>query len=158
MCPYTFSPRDWASCDGQIIAISVNETLFNLIGTTYGGDGVTTFCLPNLQSRIPIHMGASYVIGQFGGSEAVTVVTNQLPAHSHAVGAAGGNGNEATPNARTWAGSTLGEYSTSASPALQPLAAAAISNTGGNAPHENRMPFQVVNFIICLYGIYPSPT
>jgi len=152
-----FAPVDWALCDGSLIDISENSTLFSLIGTTYGGDGQSTFALPDLRGRVPIHLGNGYVLGQAGGVETVTLTTAQLPSHTHA--AAANDGTSGTPmdspQGNYWSGWTGGQYSVSA-PA-QTMSPAAVSNsTGGSSPHDNMIPFQAINFIIALYGIYPS--
>ena len=152
-----FAPVGWAFCQGQLMAISENPTLFNLIGTTYGGDGQTTFQLPDLQSRIPIHQGPGFVIGQNGGTESVTLTTSQIPAHSHAPTCFSGAGNQASPSNGVWAStSPATQYSTQA-PAL-PMAATACASAGGSQPHDNMVPFLVVNFIISLFGVFPSQT
>jgi microcystin-dependent protein len=151
-----FAPVDWAICDGSLQAISENPTLFNLIGTTYGGDGVNTFALPDLRSRSPVHQGGSYPIGQSGGVETVTLTVGQLPAHTHVPQAStGANGNPVnTPAGHVWSGWTGAQFSSSA-PTLD-LDPAAVGGTGGAQAHDNMVPFQVVNFIIALYGVYPS--
>jgi microcystin-dependent protein len=162
--PGNFAPNGWAICDGSLLAISENETLFTLIGTTYGGDGVSTFALPDLRGRAPIHQGtnpsngATYFIGQAGGAETVTLTPGQMPAHSHVPQAAiGATGNPAnSPANNVWSGWTGGQF-TAQAPAVN-LNAAAIGANGGSQPHENMVPFLVINFIISLYGIYPSPT
>ncbi len=158
----SFAPVGWAFCQGQLLAISENETLFNLIGTTYGGDGQSTFALPDLRGRVPVHMGTSsasggtYVLGQTGGVENVTLTTSQIPPHSHVPQAAAAAGSQASPSNNVWAGSTNLPYSQSA-PAAG-MAADAIGSTGGSQPHDNMIPYLVVNFIISLFGIFPSPT
>jgi microcystin-dependent protein len=156
---FTFAPVGWALCNGQSLPISQNEVLFNLIGTTYGGDGQTTFNLPNLQSRIPFHMGANgmgdnFIIGQSGGTESVTLTTSQIPPHSHTLAANTGNGNQPSPSAGVWAGSSLDQYS-DGSP-VDAMSPNATTNTGGNLPHDNVSPILVINFVISLFGIYPS--
>ena len=157
-----FAPVGWAFCDGSVLPISEYDTLFNLIGTTYGGDGVSTFNLPDLRGRAPIHQGtgggSSYVIGQLAGVEAVTLTTNQIPAHSHLPQAASGaSGNPAdSPANNVWSGWTGGQFTTQA-PAVS-LNAAAIGSDGGSQPHDNMPPFLVINFIISLFGVYPSQT
>ncbi len=112
MVGFNFAPADWALCNGQLLAISENEALFNLIGTTYGGDGQSTFGLPNLQSRIPFHMGSnasnSLVLGQLSGTETVTLLTNQIPAHSHTLPASSASGTQPSPAGGVWASSTMG--------------------------------------------------
>ncbi len=156
-----FAPVGWAFCQGQLMPISENDTLFNLIGTTYGGDGQSTFALPDLQSRVPIHMGqggglSNYVIGQSGGVEQVTLTSNQIPAHNHVPQANTGNGSQSSPAGNVWASSTNLPYSANAPAAA--LDAHAVASAGGSQPHDNMIPFLAVNFIISLFGIYPSPT
>jgi len=147
-----FAPVNWALCNGQILSISGNEALFNLIGTTYGGDGQTTFALPNLQSRVPIHQGASYVLGQVGGEESHTLNASELPSHTHAV-AALTTANAASPKANVYGGKGPAIYA--AAPSTTMNAGVVAANPGGQ-PHGNIMPYLAVNFIIALYGIYPS--
>jgi microcystin-dependent protein len=159
-----FAPRNWAFCDGQLLAISQNDALFSLLGTLYGGDGRTTFGLPDLRGRIPIHKGQGPGLtnrnigaGARGGAEKVTVTPNQLPAHSHTLTATTQGGNESSPNAAQPAQSTIGVYLRNPNPpSVQPLHSDTISNTGGSQSHENVMPFQCVNFVIALFGTYPS--
>jgi len=151
-----FAPVSWAICDGSLIPITQNETLFNLIGTTYGGDGVTTFALPNLQSRSPVHQGGGYVLGQAGGVETVTLTTAQIPAHTHVPQAStGANGPPLnSPASNVWSGWTGAQYGSQA-PTLA-LDPSAVGPTGGSQAHDNMVPFQVITFIIALYGVYPS--
>jgi microcystin-dependent protein len=152
-----FAPAGWMFCAGQLLAISENETLFNLIGTTYGGDGQTTFALPNLQGRLPIHQGGGFTLAQTGGAESVTLSVPQIPAHSHAFLASGNNASGAN------AGGNVLAQTPSYTPyiALPPgsaLSANAVAPTGGNQPHNNFQPYLCVNFIISLFGVFPSPT
>jgi len=159
MVGFSFAPVDWAFCNGALMSISANSTLFNLIGTTYGGDGVNTFALPNLQSRVPIHMGTSragipYVIGQMAGEEQVTLTTSQIPAHNHTAQADSNSGTQTSPSNNVWAASSALPYSATA-PTVA-MAVPAVQNTGGNQPHDNMLPYLAINFIIALYGIYPS--
>ncbi len=150
----TFAPAGWAFCNGQLLAISQNDALFNLIGTTYGGDGQNTFALPNLQSRIPMHVGNGHVLAETGGVETVTLTANQIPAHSHVPQANSGTGTQSSPGGNVWAGSTNLPYSASApSASMDP---AAVGSSGGSQPHDNMVPFLAVNFIISLFGIFPS--
>jgi microcystin-dependent protein len=158
-----FAPLGWKFCDGSLLSIADNSTLFNLIGTTYGGDGVNTFGLPNLSSRIPIHAGQSqgtqlYNLGQSGGVETVTLNTNQIPAHSHQLFASAGFANASVPGNFVVLGTTNDPaqlyYSTSGGVTM---ATQSVSATGSSLPHDNLMPYLCVNFIISLYGIYPSP-
>ncbi len=156
-----FAPVDWAFCNGALLPISDYEALYNLIGTTYGGDGQSTFALPNLQSRIPIHQGAdgsgnTYVIGQSGGVESVTLATSQLPAHTHALLANSGTGTQSSPSGRTYAASSLEMFSPVAPSTA--LSSQALGSAGGGQPHENRIPFLAINFIIALFGVFPSPS
>ena len=148
-----FPPNGWAFCNGAIVAIAENETLFQLIGTTYGGDGQSTFALPNLQSRIPVHQGSGYLLAQTGGAEQVTLTTSQLPSHSHPPTAQSANGSN-NPTNNVWAASAGSIYSNAAPTAI--MNPQAIGATGGNQPHENVMPILAINFIISLFGIFPS--
>jgi microcystin-dependent protein len=158
---FNFAPSGWAFCNGQSFSISQNTTLFQLIGTTYGGDGTTTFNLPNLQSRVPIHMGTNqgttYVLGQPAGVETVTVTLNELPAHNHIVV---GTSNAATlkrPMANTfYAASSSGNLFYEAGSAPQALAATTVTSMGGSQPHSNIQPYLTLNWCISLFGIFPS--
>jgi microcystin-dependent protein len=162
-----FAPQGWALCQGQLMPISENDALFSLIGTTYGGDGQSTFALPNLQSRIPVHQGQGFVIGQTGGTEMVTLTTQQIPAHTHVVQTttSPGANAKATPNGNFLADQTLASppnpqpftYAAFVNDANQrTLAASSIKTAGGNQPHDNMVPFLCINFIISLFGVYPS--
>ncbi|HEX7654927.1 MAG TPA: tail fiber protein [Verrucomicrobiae bacterium] len=155
---FSFAPSGWAFCDGALLDISQNDVLFNLIGTTYGGDGQNTFALPNLQSRFPMHMGTggggTYVIGQYGGTESETLTTQQMPAHTHVPQANSGAGNSNSPTNAVWANWTGNQYSDLGTSGA--MAAASLQTSGGNQPHENMHPYQCVNFVISLYGIFPS--
>src|ERR1700738_3255719 len=144
-----FAPAGWAFCDGQLIPISENDALFNLIGTTYGGDGQTTFALPNLQSRVPVHVGPSFALGQSGGVETVTLTTNQIPSHTHQASCFAVGGNSASPSACRWAASSdtaINPYAPP--PSDSTLSAQAIAIDGGSQPHDNMIPFLCVNFIL----------
>lgn len=158
MAGFNFAPYGWAFCNGQTLPISENEALFNLIGTTYGGDGVNTFQLPNLQGRIPFHQGSSsgntMVIGTISGSESVTLISSQIPQHTHSLAANSANGSQPSPANGVWAASTLGAYSTE-TPA-HVMDPSTILPAGGSQPHDNIPPVEVVNFIISLFGVYPS--
>ncbi len=151
-----FAPAGWALCQGQLLPISGNDTLFNLIGTTYGGDGQQTFALPDLQGRVPMHAGNGHTLGEIAGTETVTLTTAQIPAHSHVPQANSGSGPQSSPSGNVWANSTNLPYSASAPSAA--MAAQAVQSSGGNQPHDNMVPYLVINFIISLFGIYPSPT
>jgi microcystin-dependent protein len=153
----SFAPQGWAFCNGGIIAISQNDTLFNLIGTTYGGDGQNTFALPDLRGRIPVHQGPGFVIGQLSGAENVTLSLAQLPIHNHIVQAASGaTGNPVnSPAGNFWSGWTGGQYAAAPNP-VSMNAAAIGNNSGGSLPHTNMPPFLAINFVISLFGIFPS--
>jgi microcystin-dependent protein len=152
-----FAPAGWAFCEGQLLPISENETLFQLIGTTYGGDGQSTFALPDMRGRIPIHFGNSFVLAQQGGVEEVTLTLNQIPAHTHPMLATSTPGSTNTPvnslYAETSAINLYIEDVTNAN-----MGAGAISSVGGTQPHTNFQPYLCVNFIISLFGIFPSQT
>lgn len=159
-----FPPNGWMFCQGQTIPISENDTLFNLIGTTYGGDGQESFALPDLASRVPVHMGNQggngYVLGQLSGTESVTLVSTQMAVHTHPMVA-----NNTAASVLTPGGSILARpsasvtnpvfYGTDLPVAMNP---GTVSSVGGNQPHENMQPYLVINFIISLFGIYPSQT
>lgn len=157
-----FAPAGWMFCDGQLLPISENETLFQLIGTTYGGDGQSTFALPNLQSRIPLHMGAgaggtTYTLAEMGGVEEVTLTVQQIPSHSHPLLASSQTASQATPTSNLLATPTaLDPYRVgSGNTALAPQV---VGPVGGSQPHTNVQPFLCINYIISLFGIFPSPT
>ncbi len=155
-----FAPAGWAFCEGQLLPISENETLFQLIGTTYGGDGQETFGLPNLQSRVPVHKGqgpglSNRIIAETGGVETVTLTQNQIPSHTHTPVASGTGGSD-NPANNFWANSTTGKpYS--AAPTTVQMNPGTIAPAGGNQPHDNMIPFLCVSYIISLFGIFPSP-
>jgi microcystin-dependent protein len=151
-----FSPAGWMFCEGQLLPISEYETLFNLIGTTYGGDGQETFGLPDLRGRIPIHQNSAHTIGESGGVESVTLTTNQIPAHTHLFQAYNAIANTPNPGNNLLGLSSQVNMFFSDIP-NSPMNANAISPTGGSQPHNNMMPFLCVSFIISLFGIFPSP-
>jgi microcystin-dependent protein len=151
-----FAPVGWAFCNGALIPISENDALFNLIGTTYGGDGQNTFALPNLQSRVPVHVGPGFALGQSGGAETVTLTTSQIPAHSHVPQANDNAGTLDTPAGGIWAGSNPALNNYNNVPPSVNMDPAAIGSSGGSQPHDNMIPFLVINFIISLFGIFPS--
>lgn len=153
-----FAPRGWALCDGTSLSIAQNDTLFALIGTTYGGDGVSTFNLPDLRGRLPIHMSTVNPIGQSAGSENVTLGTSQIPSHGHALTASGTLATSPDPEG-AFPAATTGPAQVLYGPlasATAPFAPAAIAASGGNQPHNNLQPTLCVSFIISLFGIYPS--
>lgn len=155
-----FAPAGWALCQGQTLAIADNDTLFNLIGTTYGGDGQTTFNLPDLQGRAPLHMGqgpgrSNYVLGEKDGVEMVTVTPQLLPAHTHAMVVSTDAAEQITgEGAVPAAPPQLAMYYSA--PPTSPLNTSTMTATGGSQPHDNMVPFLCVNFIISLFGIFPS--
>jgi len=150
-----FAPQGWMLCDGQLLPISEYEVLFNLIGTTYGGDGQSTFALPDLRSRIPIHQGNGFTLAETGGVETVTLTVNQMPQHTHPLVASSDASNQSTPIGSMLANATAAGamvYASGAPAAMAP----AILPVGGSQPHDNMMPFLAVNFIISLFGIFPT--
>lgn len=153
----TFAPAGWMFCSGQLLPISENETLFNLIGTTYGGDGQSTFALPDLQSRVPIHQGNGFILAETGGVESVTLTVNQIPAHSHPFLATTDIASQGSPS-----GSLCAQPSVTklyfAAPGAATMAPNSVVPTGGNQPHSNIQPYGTLNYIISLFGIFPSPT
>jgi microcystin-dependent protein len=156
----SFAPAGWAFCSGQVQAISQNDALFSLLGTTYGGDGINTFNLPDLQGRVPIHMGTSrtgttFIIGQRAGVETVTLTTNQMPIHNHALLASTDPAMLDGPQNNVLASNTNIKNWTPF-PTTQPMNVNAITAVGGSQPHGNMMPFLAVSFIIALFGIFPS--
>jgi microcystin-dependent protein len=162
MVGFSFAPAGWAFCDGQLIPIAENDALFVLIGTTYGGDGQETFALPNLQSRIPIHAGTgssgiNHQLAEMGGTESVTLTTQQIPTHSHAMLAIPDNATQPNPGNNLIARTPSFDMYVQDTPD-QAMAATAITPLGGSQPHENMMPFLVINFIISLFGIFPTQT
>ncbi len=159
MVGFNFAPAGWMLCQGQILSIAEYDVLFNLIGTTYGGNGQTTFNLPDLRGRIPVHMGTgpqgnTYIQGQVAGEETVTVQISQMPAHTHILAGQTGAGSQSGPGSGYWASSGLEQFST-ATP-NNTMASASIRNSGGSQPHDNMPPYLVVNFAISLFGVYPS--
>lgn len=152
-----FAPLGWMFCEGQLLPIAGNETLFQLIGTTYGGDGQSTFALPDLRGRLPIHQGNGFILAETGGAEQVTLTTNQIPAHNHPLLASTGVATSANPaNALPGQSPSISLYEVDVPGAgLNP---AAISPLGGSQPHDNFQPYLCVSFIISLFGIFPSPT
>lgn len=152
-----FAPAGWMFCDGQLLPISENETLFQLIGTTYGGDGQSTFALPNLQSRVPLHQGNGFILAEQGGVETVTLTVQQIPAHSHSMQATPAAGANSDPtNNLTAQHPTASLYSSV--PGNVSLSPMAVTGVGGSQPHDNLQPYLTINFIISLFGIFPSPS
>ncbi len=157
-----FAPAGWMNCDGQLLPISENETLFQLIGTTYGGDGESTFALPNLQGRIPLHFGSAssgtnYTIAQTAGVTDVTLTVQQIPVHTHALVATQNLGTSTNPGSQLLAQGQNVQLFIGDAPTAQ-LSPQTILPVGGSQPHTNEMPYLVIRFIISLFGIFPSPT
>jgi microcystin-dependent protein len=150
---FNFPPKGWAFCNGQLLPINQNQALFSLLGTTYGGDGRVTFALPNLQGRIPMHMGNGHTLGERGGEETHTLTLQELPTHGHAANAVRANATLALPTGHLPAGAN--QLYQSSAPNTQ-LATTTIGNVGGSQPHENRQPFLAISFCIALQGIFPS--
>lgn len=150
-----FAPRGWAFCDGSLQSIAENDTLFALIGTTYGGDGQNTFGLPDLRGRVPVHQGGGYVIGQQAGSETVTLSSTQMPAHTHVLKASTFDGRVGLPDNAVLAAPPVNSYG--AGVPTVPMAVTGVGPAGGAQPHENMAPFTAVSYIISLFGIFPSP-
>ena len=159
-----FPPNGWAFCEGQPMPISENESLFIIIGTTYGGDGQNTFNLPDLRGRLPLHIGTggggSYVLGETGGSEEVTLTTQQIPIHTHAMRCHDGNGAavSSNPQSAVAAPANISQYSTAGSDGSQMGGPMTSDIAGGSQPHTNFQPYLCLNFIISLFGIFPSAT
>lgn len=157
-----FAPAGWFFCEGQLVSISENETLFQLIGTTYGGDGQSTFAVPDLRGRLPVHQGngpglSSRVIGETGGTEEVTLTTAQIPAHTHPLLSNNAVANSPNPSNNLLGLSTQVNMYFDDTPS-QSLNAASVSGVGGSQPHFNMQPYLCISFIISAFGIFPSPT
>jgi microcystin-dependent protein len=154
MFGFNFPPRDWALCNGQIMSISQNAALFSILGTTYGGNGTTTFALPNLQGRTPIHVGVS-VLGQLAGEEAHVLLQSEMAPHLHQMVASSATAaDQVSPAAHLWANGGHAAYASA--PATATMHSDTVGVTGGSQPHENRSPFLVVSFCIALFGVFPS--
>jgi microcystin-dependent protein len=150
---WNFPPKGWAFCNGQLLPINQNQALFSILGTTYGGDGMRTFGLPNLQGRTPMHVGNGIVLGELGGENTHTLNISEIPAHTHVPSASTNTSTSASPGGNSWGNAGLASYSTSPNAAMSPTA---VTVTGGNQPHENTQPYLVLNIIIALQGIFPS--
>lgn len=157
LVPYNFAPKGWAFCNGQLLSIAQNTALFSLLGTTFGGDGINTFALPDLRGRVPVSAGqgtglSNYALGEVGGTESVTLNSNQMPAHSHPVLANSAHSNSDQP-ANNFPASSAHFQTTTDGTRMNP---AMIGQTGNSLPHENRQPYLGLNYCIALEGIYPS--
>jgi len=162
MVGFNFAPVGWALCNGQLLAISENSVLFQLIGTTYGGDGQSTFALPDLRSRVPVHQGTGstgspYVLGESFGVERVTLNVTQMPSHQH-VFTPGASQSEPTNDRPDNHYPARGGYYAGTADSSSPMGAAAVAAAGGGQPHSNIQPFVAINFIISLFGVFPSQT
>ena len=153
---FNFAPKGWALCNGQFLPINQNQALFALLGTTYGGNGQTTFALPNLRGQVPIHMGQGFTLGQAGGSTAVTINQQTMPQHLHFLQASTATANLDAPGNTTLLGGSAPNDLYNGPANLSPLIATTVTNVGGSQPHNNMMPYLVLNFIIALQGIFPS--
>ncbi len=167
---FPFAPKGWALCNGQVLPINQNQALFSLLGTTYGGDGRTTFGLPDLRGRVAMHLGGSHIQGEKGGSEAVTLNQSEMPAHMHFLrcdATTPATSNTGTPAANTCLGQTIGSpaqgsnfpvslYDINVAGTFNTLAPQALGNAGGSQPHTNMQPYLSLNFVIALQGVFPS--
>lgn len=151
-----FAPAGWMFCEGQLLPISENEVLFQLIGTNYGGDGQNTFALPDLRGRVPIHQGDGFILAETGGAEEITLTASQIPAHNHPWLASEGLATALTPQGNVPAEASKRFYV--APSTVAPFAPQSVPPTGGSQPHTNFQPYLCIDFIISLFGIFPSPT
>ena len=158
---FGYAPRGWAMCNGQLLPINQNQALFSLLGTTYGGNGQTTFALPDLRGCVPLHEGSGHTLGEKAGAQAVTLSINQLPTHNHdfssntCVQSASANATAGVPTSNFWANSGRAAYSTGGV-SLGAMSPQAVSTVGGSQAHQNMQPFLALNFCIALTGIFPS--
>ena len=153
---FNYAPTGWAMANGQLMPINQNQALFSLLGTTYGGNGQTNFALPNFRGRVPVHEGSGHVLGEAGGTTAVTITISQLPAHTHAWQGRTVNGNLDSPNGALYAKASTNLYGTPGAGELGAFSPDVSSPVGGSQPHNNMAPYLVLNFIIALQGIFPS--
>jgi microcystin-dependent protein len=150
---FNFPPKGWAFCNGQLMSIAQNQALFSLLGTIYGGNGILTFALPNLQASMPIHMGNGFFQGSVGGESAHTLITQEMPSHNHVAQGVSANASSPAATGNTWAAASQNPYAATPNTTLSPNA---ISPAGGSQPHPNMPPYLVLNFVIALVGIFPS--
>jgi microcystin-dependent protein len=154
---FNFPPRGWAFCNGQLLPINQNQALFSILGTTYGGNGTVNFALPDLQGRVPVHVGQGITLGQRAGEAAHTLNISELPAHNHPVASSPELTNSSDPAGRVVAARPRGGMNIYATPPTSTaMSAASVAATGGGQPHENLMPYLVLNYVIALQGIFPS--
>jgi microcystin-dependent protein len=153
---FTFAPRGWAFCNGQVLPIKQNQALFSLLGTTYGGDGITTFALPDLRARTPLHASATHPLGQAAGASTHTLTVAELPAHAHVATARVQAGDNPSPAGRLWGTQPDAQTYAAGSPTLVAMSPQAVTPAGGGQPHENTSPYLALNFVIALQGIFPS--
>lgn len=152
---FGFAPRGWIVCDGRLLSKPKNEALFALLGTTYGGDGVTNFGIPNLQFRVPMHVGPGIALGQLGGETKHQLLIAEMPSHTHTASASNTNPNTGSPSAAFWCKNTgVAPYG---APGTQTMAPSAIIPTGNGVPHDNMSPYLVLNICICIAGVFPTP-
>jgi len=152
---WNYAPKSWAFCNGQQLPINQNQALFSLLGTMYGGNGQTTFALPDFRGKIPVHVGDGFTQGQTGGQYAHTVTQSEMPAHNHFMQVSNNTSSTQNPSTGVILGKSVANSFGGLSPAVT-MNAGSITNTGGSQPHENKQPFLVLNFIIALQGIFPS--
>jgi microcystin-dependent protein len=152
---FSFPPKGWALCDGQLLPINQNQALFSLLGTTYGGDGRVNFALPDLRGRVPLHMGNGFTLGERGGEQAHTLSINELPTHVHVMTASSASADAPAPTNDILAAGSGPVYAPASN--LTALASGHLTNTGGSQAHLNMQPFLTLNFCIALQGIFPSP-
>ncbi len=153
---FSFPPKGWASCNGQVLPINQNQALFSILGTTYGGNGQTTFALPNLQGRVPVHTGSGLSLGQAGGEAAHTLSQQELPAHQHAVTGTSAAATGGVPGSGTVLAASAGAPAYAPPSNLVAMDPGAVQTVGGSQAHENRQPHLTVNFCIALVGVFPS--
>ncbi len=151
---FNYAPQGWAFCNGQLLPINQNQALFSLLGTMYGGNGQTTFALPDLRGRTPLHFGSQFTLGQIGGEVAHTLTLSEMPTHTHFAQGNNASASESDPAGHFWSNGGDNVYAPGPPNAL--LRAGTVTNIGGSQPHENMSPFLVLNFIICLQGEFPT--